>query len=74
MLLPAGRMRCRGHAGSCSAPGLGCLHRHKQEKAVLTETDTELVFTVFFQHMKNAGQFRQFYCARSTAETNPPMP
>ena len=37
-----------GMAGTCSAPGLGCLHRHKQEKAVLTETDTELVFIVSF--------------------------
>ena len=37
-----------GTAGTCSAPGLGCLHRHKQEKAVLTETDTKLVFIVFF--------------------------
>lgn len=37
-----------GTAGTCSALGLGCLHRHKQEKAVLTEVDTDLVFTVFF--------------------------
>lgn len=32
--------------GTRSALGLGCLHRQKQEKAVLTETDPELVFMV----------------------------
>lgn len=38
----------RGATGTRSAPGLGCLHRHKQEKAVQSETYTESVFIVFF--------------------------
>lgn len=35
-----------GTVGAHSTPGLGCLHRQKQEKAVLTETDPEMVFMV----------------------------
>lgn len=35
-------------ARTCHTPGPGCLHQHEQEKAALSETDTELVFIVFF--------------------------